>query len=196
MALIRAFIAVELPEDLKKELNEMDAQLKKTSPPVVKWVDPNSIHITLKFLGEISEDNIEELMLAIEESAQGTLPFQLEVRGLGAFPNLERPQVLWAGVKGELEKIIQLQKSIESNTEQLGFPRESRVFSPHLTLGRVRYEARPNERQRLGKLLTDTTFTALHNIDVDAVNLMKSQLTPGGAVYSCIGSVKLKCCTR
>jgi len=196
MALIRAFIAVELPEDLKKELNEMEAQLKKTSPPVVKWVDPNSIHITLKFLGEISEDSIEELMLAIEESAQGTLPFQLEVRGLGAFPNLERPQVLWAGVKGEIEKIIQLQKSIESNTEQLGFPRESRVFSPHLTLGRVRDEARPKERQRLGKLLTDTTFTALHNIDVDAVNLMKSQLTPGGAVYSCIGSVKLKCCTR
>ena len=183
-------------EDLKKELNQMEGQLKKASPPVVKWVDPNSIHVTLKFLGEISEDSIEELMLAIEESAQGTLPFQLEVRGLGAFPNLERPQVLWAGVKGEIEKIIQLQKSIESNTEQLGFPRESRVFSPHLTLGRVRDEARPKERQRLGKLLTDTTFTALHNIDVDAVNLMKSQLTPGGAVYSCIGSVKLKCCTR
>jgi 2'-5' RNA ligase len=192
MALIRAFIAVELPEDLKKELSEMEAQLKKASPPVVKWVDPNSIHVTLKFLGEISEDSIEELMLAIEESAQGTLPFQLEVRGLGAFPNLERPQVLWVGVKGELEKIIQLQKSIESNTEQLGFPRESRVFSPHLTLGRVRDEARPNERQRLGKLLADTTFTTLHNIDVGAVNLMKSQLTPGGAIYSCIGSIKLK----
>ena len=196
MALIRAFIAVELPIGLKKELSDLEAQLKKNSPPVVKWVDPNSIHITLKFLGEISEDSIEELMLAIEESAQGNLRFQLEVRGLGAFPNLEHPQILWAGVKGELEKIIQLQKSIESNTEQLGFPRESRVFSPHLTLGRVRDEARPKERQRLGKLLTDTTFTALHNIDVDAVNLMKSQLTPGGAVYSCIGSVKLKCCTR
>jgi len=113
----------------------MEAQLKKTSPPVVKWVDPNSIHITLKFLGEISEDSIEELVLAIEESAQGTLPFQLEVRGLGAFPNLERPQVLWAGVKGEIEKIIQLQKSIESNTEQLGFPRESRVFFASSDIG-------------------------------------------------------------
>ena len=117
-------------------------------------------------------------MLAIEESAQGTTPFQLEVRGVGAFPNLERPQVLWVGVKGELEKIAQLQKRIESNTEQLGFPRESRAFSPHLTLGRVRDEAGPNERRRLGKLLADTTFTAFHNIDVDAVNLMKSQLTP------------------
>jgi 2'-5' RNA ligase len=192
MALIRAFIAVELPSGLKNELAELETQLKKASPPVVKWVDPNSIHVTLKFLGEISEDSIEELMLAIEETAQGILPFQLEVRGVGAFPNLERPQVLWTGVKGELEKIAQLQKRIESNTEQLGSPRESRAFSPHLTLGRVRDEAGPNERRRLGKLLADTTFTALHNIDVDAVNLMKSQLTPGGAIYSCIGSVKLK----
>jgi 2'-5' RNA ligase len=192
MALIRAFIAVELPSGLKNELAELETQLKKASPPVVKWVEPNSIHVTLKFLGEISEDSIEELMLAIEETAQGILPFQLEVRGVGAFPNLERPQVLWTGVKGELEKIAQLQKRIESNTEQLGSPRESRAFSPHLTLGRVRDEAGPNERRRLGKLLADTTFTALHNIDVDAVNLMKSQLTPGGAIYSCIGSVKLK----
>jgi 2'-5' RNA ligase len=192
MALIRAFIAVELPSGLKNELAELETQLKKASPPVVKWVEPNSIHVTLKFLGEISEDSIEELMLAIEETAQGILPFQLEVSGVGAFPNLERPQVLWTGVKGELEKIAQLQKRIESNTEQLGSPRESRAFSPHLTLGRVRDEAGPNERRRLGKLLADTTFTALHNIDVDAVNLMKSQLTPGGAIYSCIGSVKLK----
>jgi 2'-5' RNA ligase len=192
MALIRAFIAVELPETLKKELYELEAQLKNTSPPIVKWVDPNSIHITLKFLGEISEDSVDELTLAIEESAQGIQPFQLEVREVGAFPNLERVQVLWVGVKGELEQITQLQKNIESNTEQLGFSRESRAFSPHLTLGRVRNEARPNERQRLGKLLTDTSFAALHNVNVAAVNLMKSQLTPTGPVYTCIGSVKLK----
>jgi RNA 2',3'-cyclic 3'-phosphodiesterase len=116
----------------------------------------------------------------------------LEVSEVGAFPNLESPQVLWVGVKGELAKITQLQKNIESNTEQLGFRRESRAFSPHLTLGRVRDEVRPNERQRLGKLLADTTFTALHNVDVEAVNLMRSQLTPTGPIYTCIGSVKLK----
>ena len=192
MALIRAFIAVELPAELKKELSELEGRLKKNSPPVVKWVDPKNIHITLKFLGEISEDNIDELMLAIEESAQGIQPFQLEVSEVGAFPNLERVQVLWVGVKGELEKITRLQKSIELNTEQLGFPRESRDFSPHLTLGRVRDETRPNERQRLGKLLADTSFTTLHNVNVDAINLMKSQLTPTGPIYTCIGSVKLK----
>jgi RNA 2',3'-cyclic 3'-phosphodiesterase len=192
MALIRAFIAVELPAELKSELAELEGQLKKNSPLVVKWVDPNNIHITLKFLGEISEDSIEELMLAIEESTQGIQPFKLEVREVGAFPNLERAQVLWVRVKGELDKITQLQKRIESNTEQLGFPRESRGFSLHLTLGRVRDEARPNERQRLGKLLADTSFAALHNVDVEAVNLMRSQLTPTGPIYTCIGSVKLK----
>ena len=192
MALIRVFIAVELPAELKKELSEVEGQIKKNSPPVVKWVDPNNIHITLKFLGEISEDSIEELMPAIEEAAQGIQPFKLEVREVGAFPNLERVQVLWVGVKGELEKITQLQKNIELTTEQLGFPRESRAFSPHLTLGRVCDEARPNERQRLCKLLADTTFAALHNVNVAAVNLMKSQLTPTGPIYTCIGSVKLK----
>jgi 2'-5' RNA ligase len=192
MALIRSFIAVELAEELKKELAELEVQLKINSSPVVKWVDPNSIHITLKFLGEVSEDSIDELMLAIEESAQGISPFKLEVSEVGAFPNLDRVQVVWVGVKGELDKIAQLQKKIESNTEQLGFPRESRAFTPHLTLGRVRDEAKPNDRQRLGKLLSETTFVALHNVDVNAINLMKSQLTSAGAIYTCIGSIKLK----
>jgi 2'-5' RNA ligase len=192
MSLIRAFIAVELPEGLKKELAELEAQLKKNSPPVVKWVDPNSIHITLKFLGEISSESIDEIMLAVEESASGIQTFQLKVQEIGAFPNLERVAVIWVGVKGEQEKIAQLQKGIEANTEQLGFPRESRAFTPHLTLGRVRDEAAPHDRLRLGKLLADTHFTGLHNVDVNTVNLMKSQLTPAGPVYTCIGSVKLK----
>jgi 2'-5' RNA ligase len=192
MALIRSFIAVELPRELKQELAELEAKLKQCSPPVVKWVDPNNIHITLKFLGEISEDRIDELMLAIEQAAQGIPPFKLAVRDTGAFPNLERVQIIWVGVKGELEKIVQLQKRIESNMEQFGFPRESRPFSPHLTLGRVRDDAGLNDRLRLGKLLVDTHFIALHNVDVNAINLIKSQLTAAGPIYTRIGSVKLK----
>jgi RNA 2',3'-cyclic 3'-phosphodiesterase len=192
MALIRSFIAVELPEELKKELAELEAQIKKNSPPIVRWVDPNSIHITLKFLGEIAEESIDELLLAMEESVPGIPPFKLEVREVGAFPNLNRVQVVWVGVKGELDKITRLQQRVEANTEQLGFPRESRDFTPHLTLGRVRNEASTNERQRLGKVLSETSFTALHNINVDAINLMKSQLTSSGAIYTRIGQVKLK----
>jgi 2'-5' RNA ligase len=192
MSLVRAFIALELPAELKKELAELEVQLKKNSPPVVKWVDPNSIHITLKFLGEVSEDSIDELMLAMEESVREVSLFKLEICEVGAFPDLNRVQVVWVGVKGDLAQISRLQQRIESNTGQLGFPRESRFFTPHLTLGRVRNGASVNERQRLGKVLADTKFAALHNVDVSAVNLMKSQLTSNDAIYTCIGRVKLK----
>ena len=191
MSLIRAFIAVELPAEVKKELSELEAQLKKNSPPMVRWVDPNNIHITLKFLGEIPEESIDELMLAMEEGAKGIKTFNLEVSGVGAFPNMERAQVVWVGVRGDLAQISRLQKNIEANTEQLGYPRENRGFTPHLTVGRMRNEASSNERQRLGKLLTETMFTATNKITVSAVNLMRSQLSSSGAIYTCLGSVKL-----
>jgi 2'-5' RNA ligase len=191
MALIRAFIAVELPEELKKELAALEMLLKNNGPPIVKWADPNSIHITLKFLGEIATESAEELMLALEEAAQGVAPFKLEVRKLGAFPAPDRPQVIWVGVKGEVDKISGLRQKIEANCEQLGFSRENRPFTPHLTLGRVRDEARPNERQRLGKQLMETSFTSLHNVEVKEINLLKSHLTPAGAIHTIIGTVKL-----
>lgn len=182
---------MELPEGLKKELSELETHLKKYSPPIVKWVDPNSIHITLKFLGEVPEESVEELVLAMEESVPGIKPFKLGVSEVGAFPSLNHPQVIWVGVRGDIALISNLQKKIEANTEQLGFPRERRGFTPHLTLGRVRDEASPNELQRLAKLLIGTNFSAVYDIDVDAVNLMKSQLTPSGAIYTCLRKVKL-----
>jgi len=192
MSLIRAFIAVELPEELKKELAALETQLKKNSLAVVKWVDPESMHITLKFLGETSDAVIDELLLAMEEAIVGVSPFKLEVRQLGAFPVVDRPQVIWVGVQGEMEQLAQLQKNLEQNMEQLGFKRESRPFSPHLTLGRVRDEACPNEIQRSGKLIGEIQFAALHNIEVHEINLLKSRLTPAGAIHTIIGTVKLQ----
>ena len=192
MSLIRAFIAIELPPELKKEFEELETQLKKNSPPVIKWIEPGSIHITLKFLGETSDAILDDLILAMEESVVGVSPFKLDVRQLGAFPGVDRPQVIWVGVSGEMEKLKQLQKNLEKNTEQLGFKRESRTFSPHLTLGRVRDGARPDDIQRISKLLNETVFTTLHNINVNQINLMKSVLTPTGAIHTFIGSIKLK----
>ena len=192
MSLIRAFIAIELPPELKKELTKVETQLKINSPPVIKWIEPGSIHITLKFLGETSDAILDDLILAMEESVVGGSPFKLDVRQLGAFPGVDRPQVIWVGVSGEMEKLKQLQKNLEKNTEQLGFKRESRTLSPHLTLGRVRDGARPDDIQRISKLLNETVFTALHNINVNQINLMKSVLTPTGAIHTFIGSTKLK----
>jgi RNA 2',3'-cyclic 3'-phosphodiesterase len=192
MPLIRAFIAIELPPELKQELTELEIKLKKNSPPVIKWVDPASIHITLKFLGDTPDTIVDKLLLAMAESAVGVSPFKLEVRQVGAFPAVERPQVIWVGVSGEMDQLAQLQKKIEKNMEPLGFKPEARPFSPHLTLGRVRDGARPDEIQRIGKLLSETQFTALHNIKVSGINLLKSQLTSAGAIHTVIGKVKLQ----
>lgn len=192
MEIIRSFIAIELPDELKQELSRLEDRLKSGNQPPVKWVDPYAIHLTLKFLGNISIDKIGEITGAMEEAARGISPFHLEVNGLGAFPNLKRVQVVWVGLGGEISRLSQLQKRIESNLAPLGFTAESRAFTPHLTLARVRDQASPDERQRLGQSIASTGLEKSLDIRVDAVSLMKSQLTREGAIYSRIGYVKLQ----
>ena len=191
MEQVRSFIAIELPDELKLELTQLEARLKLGKQPWVKWVDPYSIHLTLKFLGSIAADRIGEITRAMEAAARGIPPFHLEVKDLGVFPNLRRAQVAWVGIGGEVDKLSQLQQRIESNLVPLGFAPESRAFTPHLTLARVRDQASLDERQKFGQLIVSTRFEA-GTIEVDAVNLMRSQLTREGAIYSRISSVRLK----
>ena len=192
MEQVRSFIAIELSEEVKQELIQLEAQLKLGKQPWVKWVDPYSIHLTLKFLGSIAADKIGDITRAMEAAAQGIPPFYLEARGLGVFPNLRRVQVVWVGVGGEADKLGQLQQRIESNLALLGFAPESRPFTPHLTLARLRDWAPLDERQRFGQLIASTRFEAVHSIKVEAISLMRSQLTGEGAIYSQISSVRLK----
>ena len=192
MEQIRCFIAIELPEEIRAGLSRLQAKLKSANPPSVKWVDPHSTHLTLKFLGSVDADMTSLITEAIEEASYGIPPFHLEVKGLGVFPNLRRVQVAWVGINGEIDKLTQLQKRIESNLAGLGFAPEERAFTPHLTLARVREQASPDERQELGQLITDTKFEAVYTFPVDAISLMRSQLTRAGAIYSQISSVKLK----
>jgi len=191
MEQVRSFIAIELPDELKLALTRLQSQLKSGRGYPVKWVDPYSVHLTLKFLGNIDIDRIGEITGAIETSAQGIPPFHLEVGGLGVFPGLRRVQVAWVGLSGDVDRLSQLQQRIESNLTPLGFVAESRPFKPHLTLARVRERASPEERNGFGRLITDTSIEDKYSFNVDAVSLMKSQLTREGAVYSRIGSVKL-----
>ena len=128
----------------------------------------------------------------MEEAAQGISPFPLEVEGLGVFPNLRRVQVVWVGVSGEVDKLAQLQQRLESNLAGLGFAPESRPFTPHLTLARLRDRASLDERQRFGQLIAGTKFETAYSFQVDAISLMRSQLTREGAIYSRISSVELK----
>ncbi|MFC1901199.1 RNA 2',3'-cyclic phosphodiesterase [Chloroflexota bacterium] len=190
MEQIRSFIAIELPDELKLKLGQIEANLKTEGQSGVKWVNPDSIHLTLKFLGNIAADRTGEITVAIEKSIQGLSPFQLKAEGLGAFPNLRRVNVVWVGLHGDMEKLKALQQKLESNLEPLGFPPESRAFTAHLTLARVNNRASPEDRQRLGKLISETDFSS-EVMDVKAINLMKSQLTRQGAIYSRISTVDL-----
>jgi len=191
MEQIRSFIAIELPDEFRLELGQLEARLKSAKQSWVKWVNPYSIHLTLKFLGNIAIDRTGEITRAMEEAAQGVPPFHLEVKDLGVFPNLKRVQVAWVGISGEIDKLGRLQQGIESNLARLGFAPESRAFTPHLTLARLHNRASPDERQRFGQLIADTRFEA-GTIKVDAINLMRSQLAREGAIYSQISSVRLK----
>ena len=192
MEQVRSFIAIELPDELKEGLAQLQTQLKSSNPSSVKWVDPFGIHLTLKFLGDIDVARISEITQAIKAAAQEISSFHVEVKELGVFPNLRRVQVVWVGMGGEVDKLRQLQKRIEFNLAPLGFAAESRPFTPHLTLARLRDRALPGERERLGQLIAGTKFEMVHTIKVDSINLMRSQLTREGAIYSRLSSVELR----
>ena len=192
MEQIRSFIAVELPDELRVSLSQLQVRLKSGGQFSVKWSDPYSIHLTLKFLGNITPDKIGQLTKAIEEAAHGIPPLRLALTELGVFPNPRRVQVIWVGLEGDLNKLGQLQQRIETRVSPLGFPTETRKFTPHLTLGRVRERASPIERESLGRFITTSRFKIDSQFNVDSIHLMRSQLTSGGAIYSKISSVPLK----
>jgi 2'-5' RNA ligase len=192
MEQVRSFIAIELPDELKEGLSKLQSNLKRGNQYGVKWVNPYSIHLTLKFLGDVTANRLDEIMMAMEEAAQGIPPFHLEVSGPGVFPDPKRVQVAWVGLKGDLDQLGQLQKRIDVNLAQLGFEPERRAFTPHLTLARLRSEVLPVERQRFGQLIVETKFELNYHVEVESINLMRSQLTREGAIYTRIGSVKLK----
>jgi 2'-5' RNA ligase len=187
----RSFIAIELPEKLKEKLLELNSRLKSGGHTGIRWVDPRRTHLTLKFLGDVTVDRLDDIAVALAEATREIPPFQLEVGGLGGFPNPRRVRVAWVGISGEVDKLQQLQQRVEFSLAKIGFPAESRKFTPHLTLARVRDQVSPDERQSFGYFVESTDFKAPCNIIVDTVFLMKSQLTKRGAIYSKLRSVGL-----
>ena len=188
---IRSFVAIELPEQARKGLARLRRELERDEHGFVKWVDPHGIHLTLKFLGNIPSGRVAEITEAMKKATQGISPFQLEISGLGAFPSLKQARVFWVGVSGELAKLSGLQQNIDSALAGLGFAKEERPFVPHLTLARVREGASPPERRSFGELVDSTAFEDKYPVEVEAIRLMRSQLTPAGAIYTCLSVVGL-----
>ncbi len=180
MKTIRSFIAVPLPEMVVKACRECIGSMPGPGS-AVKWVRPESIHITLKFLGEIPEAQVQSIAGATRQAVHNYSPFQLRTHRPGAFPGWNHPRVFWIGLQGEgVELLKQLQRSVESAMELLGFPRGKRAFSPHLTLGRVK---QAEQCTRAARALREYPFPSLP-IEVNAVKIIKSELRQGGAVYT------------
>jgi 2'-5' RNA ligase len=188
---IRCFIAVELPEEVKKGLIRLKKELERDEHKFVKWVAPGGIHLTLKFLGNIPSKRVTEITEAMGKATQGISRFHLEISGFGAFPSLRQARVFWVGIGGEIDKLSILQQNIDSALAALGFTKEERPFAPHLTLARIRQGASTLEIRSFGELASSTIFEDKYYIEVEAISLMRSQLTPAGAIYTCLSSVGL-----
>ena len=183
---IRAFIAIEFSPALREQFATIIAALRRDTPPrAVGWVKADNIHLTLKFLGDIPQTHIAPISAALAEAARDVESFSFSVSGLGCFPNLKRPRVLWAGIDpAGAKNLIALQAAVEQQLAALPYPPEARAFSPHITLGRVRREARPEDAAKAGEAVRAQSKIELGQELVNAVTLMKSDLRPGGAVYT------------
>ncbi len=189
---LRLFVALELPAPVLRALEAVQERLRADAASrAVRWTRPEGIHLTLKFLGDTPADDRDAIAAALREAVRGHAPLTLRAEGLGCFPNPGRPRVVWVGLTGDLAPLEALQRSVEAALEPLGFPAERRGFSPHLTLGRARREAATAEVKALGRLIAATAVGEIGAWTADSVSLMRSELRPDGARYTCLASVPL-----
>jgi 2'-5' RNA ligase len=186
----RLFIAIKLPPTLIEALTKVQAGLR--AAPAVRWSQPAQMHLTLQFLGDTSPAKIDPLIAALQQKIQGHYqPFSLQAQGLGVFPNLKRPRVIWAGLSGDTTRLHQLQQSVITATQSLGFAPEKRPFSPHLTLGRIKQRTQATDYSKLAQIVRDhqANIGLIGQFSVAQVSLMRSQLKPGGAIYTALAEI-------
>lgn len=191
MNLLRAFIAVEIPADLRQQAGRLTASLREKIGPLVRWVPVENMHLTLKFLGDVAPSNVEMLSQMVQAEANLFPCFDFQVGGLGSFPNLKRPRVLYIGIQAPAV-LEALQRGIESASRRLGYESDERGFSPHLTIGRVRQNVTSTEQQTIRRVLEQTKIDSLGTARVDSVHLYKSDLRSDGSVYTRLYSAPLK----
>ena len=183
-AVIRAFIAIDLSAEVKHKLEEISRQLKNKLPgQSVRWVAVKNIHLTIKFLGDVSTGNLPVLQRVLQAEVARHPAFEFVVSELGAFPSIRRPRVIWVGVQAP-PQLQTLQHRVENEMARLGYPPEERGFSPHLTLGSVARNATPEENHRISEVLQTEQAGLLGSTFVREVHLYRSDLQPGGPIYT------------
>ncbi len=185
--MIRAFVAIELSKDLLGRLMELTQRVRSLHLDG-RIPRPESMHLTLKFLGQVDRAQITSIQRAVQESARQVAPFDVRIGGLGTFPDLRRPRVLWIGVE-ECQSLWNLRQELEVELEKLGFPRDSRSFRPHLTL--MRLKSLTKQGELAGFLRSEAQEGGFGVLEVTEVHLYQSLLKPQGAEYQKLVTVKL-----
>lgn len=185
MESVRVFVAIELSTEILAALEKVQQQLEQQpGGEAARWTNKEGIHLTLKFLGEVPSEQLDTITQAIRVACSRHAPFDLTIAGLGCFPNIRRPRIVWAGVQEPTNSLLALQADIERELARAKFPKEKRGFTPHLTLGRTRKTAHRQEIEALGGLVAASQTGELGRMRVTGVALMRSDLHPKGAVYT------------
>ncbi len=179
---MRTFIAIDLNESLKNNICEYINELKKINQSKIKWIKENGMHITLKFLGEISEDKVSDIDNILEKTAEQHKPFPITFKGTGYFPNRKKPRVLWIGIENNTI-LCDIQSQLEDKLQSLGFPKEKRTFSPHLTMGRIK---KPFHLQSILSKISADQEKYFGEMTAQKITFFQSILKSSGAEYSVI----------
>ncbi len=193
MAGIRCFVAIELPDHPRVALAALQRDLKSAAPPqTVRWAHPESVHLTLQFLGDVPPGQIDAVADALRDGCRGNPGFTLDLQGIGVFPNPRQPRIVWVGVSEPTGGLAALHRAVGRALSPLGFPPEDRPFQPHLTIGRAARHASGRDLAELGDEIVKSDVDLIGQVVVDRVSLMKSELRPTGAVYTPQAVVPLK----
>ena len=188
---LRLFVACELPSEMKAALTALQDSLRRQGVPPVRWVRPEGIHLTLKFLGAVPAGRVADIRSALAPTVEGIRPLGLSLGSLGAFGGRRGTRVVWVGVEGDVERVSELQRRVDAALVRLGFRPEDRPFSPHLTLARVPDHVGGADRERLWDLTRALTTPEAPPVTVRELSLMRSILGPAGAVYERLAAFPL-----
>jgi 2'-5' RNA ligase len=192
---MRLFIALTLPTEVQSGLSRFIETLKPAAVGTIRWVKPANLHLTVKFLGEVREQNAKQVLDAVGQVANDTLPFTFSIQGSGVFTDSKHPRVLWVGVQSA-EPIVLLSKRLDKSLQTLGFSPEGRPFNPHLTLGRVNDGVSETHLKGLMTQFLQTENRLFGSIHAEELHIIKSDLRPEGPIYTTWASCRFSSATK
>jgi 2'-5' RNA ligase len=185
---VRLFIAINLPPAIRRSIVDVTAPMREAAPRL-SWVTEERLHLTMEFLGDRTDDAVAALEAALTRAVTGHSPVEHALRGLGAFPNLRAPRIVWLGVEPD-PKLELLQHDLSRACGELGYERDARAFRPHITLGRARAPLRAEAARALAAAARAVTWSA--TVEATRVDIMESRLLPSGARYGVVAAIPLR----